>query len=185
MQRLPALIRIALRRFHRRSQTESGPSYQLVRFCRTRGRSFSNLRLANVSTAQRAMHEISLRILSWNVHGLAWPLSKDPRGRMDRVCAKVRELRPDLVLLQEVWLSSYVERLTISLRPDWTPISGLRRSGSPKGGLLTFVREASGWRPCSPPTFHAFAASAPAWKIWEGDGVGGKGALIVELGRRE
>jgi endonuclease/exonuclease/phosphatase family metal-dependent hydrolase len=127
------------------------------------------------------MREISIKVLSWNVHGLAWPLSNDPRGRMDRVSAKICELRPDLVLLQEVWLGSYLDRLTQALRPDWTPIFSLRGSGSPKGGLLAFIRDAAGWLPCSPPKFHTFAASAPAWKIWEGDGLGGKGALAIEL----
>src|SRR5208282_6276627 len=46
-----------------------------------------------------AMRDICLKVLSWNLHGLAWPLSKDPGGRMDRVSAKVRELSPDVALL--------------------------------------------------------------------------------------
>jgi len=33
------------------------------------------------------MPEICITLLSWNLHGLAWPLSKDPGGRMDRVSA--------------------------------------------------------------------------------------------------
>jgi endonuclease/exonuclease/phosphatase family metal-dependent hydrolase len=131
------------------------------------------------------MREIRLKVLSWNLHGLAWPLSKDPGGRMDRVSSKVRELRPDIVLLQEVWLSGYVDRLTLALQLDWIPICIKRRRGGPKGGLLAFVNATGGWLPCSPPQFHAFAASAPVWKIWEGDGLGGKGVLTVELERGE
>src|SRR5580704_2942172 len=131
------------------------------------------------------MREIRLKVLSWNLHGLAWPLSKDPGGRMDRVSSKVRELRPDLVLLQEVWLSAYVDRLTLALQPDWIPICIKRRRGGPKGGLLAFVNASEGWVPRSHPQFHAFAASAPVWKIWEGDGLGGKGVLAVELERGE
>jgi endonuclease/exonuclease/phosphatase family metal-dependent hydrolase len=127
------------------------------------------------------MSEIQLKVLSWNVHGLAWPLSKNPGRRMDRVSAKVRELSPDIVLLQEVWLGSYVNRLVLALQPDRTPIFVKRRGGNPKGGLLMFVRTSAGWRATSAPEFHAFAASAPVWKIWEGDGLGGKGILTVEL----
>jgi endonuclease/exonuclease/phosphatase family metal-dependent hydrolase len=127
------------------------------------------------------MREIRLKVLSWNLHGLWWPLSKDPGGRMDRVSSKVRELSPDLVLLQEVWLGSYVDRLTLALHPDWIPIYIKRGRGGPKGGLLAFVNASDGWLPCSEPQFHAFAASAPVWKIWEGDGLGGKGVLAVEL----
>jgi endonuclease/exonuclease/phosphatase family metal-dependent hydrolase len=129
------------------------------------------------------MREIHLTVLSWNLHGLAWPLSKDPGGRMNRVSLKVRELRPDVLLLQEIWLSAYLDRLTRALQPDWIPICIKRRSGSPKGGLLAFVNATEGWIPCSPPQFYAFAASAPIWKIWEGDGLGGKGVLVVELER--
>jgi endonuclease/exonuclease/phosphatase family metal-dependent hydrolase len=131
------------------------------------------------------MREIRLKVLSWNLHGLAWPLSKDPGGRMGRVSAKIRELRPDVVLLQEVWLGSFVDRLTLALQPDWIPICLKRRSRGPKGGLLAFVNASEGWLPCSQPQFHAFAVSAPVWKIWEGDGLGGKGVLAVELERGE
>ena len=100
---------------------------------------------------------------------------------MDRVSAKVRELSPDIVMLQEVWLGSHLGRLATALQPDWTPIYVKRRAGGPRGGLLTFLRVSAGWRALSPPDFHAFTVSAPVWKIWEGDGLGGKGVLTVEL----
>ncbi len=131
------------------------------------------------------MRDICLKVLSWNLHGLAWPLSKDPGGRMDRVSAKVRELSPDVALLQEVWLGSHVDRLTLALRPDWIPICVKRRSGGPSGGLLAFVSASAGWRARAAPEFHAFTASAPVWKVWEGDGLGGKGILTVDLERGE
>jgi endonuclease/exonuclease/phosphatase family metal-dependent hydrolase len=131
------------------------------------------------------MSEICLSVLSWNLHAMAWPLSKDPAGRMDRVSAKMRELSPDVALFQEVWIGSAVDRLTLALQPDWIPICIKRRSFGPKGGLLTFVRAAAGWRVRTAPEFHPFAASAPAWRVWEGDGLGGKGVLTVELERGE
>jgi endonuclease/exonuclease/phosphatase family metal-dependent hydrolase len=131
------------------------------------------------------MSDILIKVLSWNLHGLAWPLSRDPGGRMDRVSAKMRELSPDVALLQEVWLGSQVERLARALRPDWIPICVRRWSGGPSGGLLAFVRASAGWRACASPEFHAFAASARVWKVWEGDGLGGKGVLAIELERGE
>ena len=127
------------------------------------------------------MDDICLKVLSWNLHGLAWPLSIDPGGRTDRVSAKIRELSPDVVLLQEVWLGSHVDRLTRALQPDWIPVCIRRRRRGPRGGLLTFVSASAGWRARAAPQFHAFAASASVWKIWEGDGVGGKGVLSIEL----
>ena len=131
------------------------------------------------------MHDLSLKLLSWNVHAMPWPLSKDPGGRMDRVSAKIRELSPDVVLLQEVWFDSQVNRLARALQPDWVPIWIKRLSRGPRGGLLAFVSASSGWRVRRAPEFHPFAASAPAWKVWEGDGLGGKGVLTVELERGE
>ncbi|HEY9159178.1 endonuclease/exonuclease/phosphatase family protein [Candidatus Binatus sp.] len=131
------------------------------------------------------MRDICLKVLSWNLHAMAWPLSKDPGGRMDRVSAKMRELSPDVALFQEVWFGSLVDRLTLALQPDWIPICIKRRSAGPRGGLLAFVSACAGWRVRAAPEFHAFAASAPAWKVWEGDGLGGKGILTVELERGE
>ncbi len=116
---------------------------------------------------------------------MAWPLSKDPGGRMDRVGAKMRELSPDLALFQEVWFGSAVDRLTQALQPDWIPICIKRGSFGPRGGLLAFVSAAARWRARAAPEFHPFAASAPAWRVWEGDGLGGKGVLTVELERGE
>ncbi|MGH7924047.1 MAG: endonuclease/exonuclease/phosphatase family protein [Candidatus Binatus sp.] len=129
------------------------------------------------------MRDISLSVLSWNLHGLAWPLSRDPGGRMDRVAEKIHALAPEVVLLQEVWLGAHVSRLARILEPDWTPVCVSRRIGGPRGGLLAFVSAAAGWRVRGSPQFHAFATSAPAWKIWQGDGLGGKGVLTVQLER--
>lgn len=100
---------------------------------------------------------------------------------MDRVAAKIRELSPEVVLLQEVWLGSLAERLARALRPHWIPACVRRRTGAPRGGLLTFVAAAAGWRVPATPEFYPFGASAPAWRVWEGDGLGGKGVLAVEL----
>ncbi len=124
---------------------------------------------------------MKLSVLSWNLHGLPWPLSKDPRGRIQRAGAKIRELSPDLVLLQEIWSGSAVDSLSRALQPDWSPLCVRRRGGGARGGLLALVRVSSGWIVHGQPQFHRYIASAPAWKIWEGDGLSGKGALIVAL----
>jgi endonuclease/exonuclease/phosphatase family metal-dependent hydrolase len=131
------------------------------------------------------MHGICLKLLSWNLHAMVWPLSRDPGGRIDRVSAKMRELSPDVALFQEVWFGSLVNRLTLALQPDWVPICVKRRGRAPRGGLLAFVSAAAGWRVCAAPEFHPFTASAPLWRVWEGDGLGGKGILTVALERGE
>jgi endonuclease/exonuclease/phosphatase family metal-dependent hydrolase len=127
------------------------------------------------------MSDLPLKILCWNLHGLGWPLSEDPRGRFDRVAAKIRDLSPDIVLLQEIWLGSLATRLSRALSPEWIPVCARRQSGAPRGGLLTLVRAGAGWLVRGAPAFQRFAKSAPAWRVWEGDGLGGKGILTVKL----
>ena len=124
---------------------------------------------------------MKLSVLSWNLHGLPWPLSKDPRGRIQRAGAKIRELTPDVVLLQEIWGGWAIESLSRALHPDWSPLCVRGRLGGANGGLLALVRVAGGWVVRGRPEFRRYSSSAPAWKIWEGDGLSGKGALIVSL----
>ncbi len=126
---------------------------------------------------------MKLSVLCWNLHGLPWPISKDPRGRIQRASAKIRELAPDVILLQEIWSGWGVEILMRALHPEWKASCVPRRRGAPSGGLLALVRAASGWIVRGAPEFYRYDASAPAWKIWEGDGLSGKGALIVSLER--
>jgi len=126
---------------------------------------------------------MKLSVLCWNLHGVPRPISRDPRGRLQRASAKIRELCPDVVLLQEIWSGWGVEILLRALHPDWKALSVPRRGGAPSGGLLALVRVAGGWIAGGAPEFHRYNSSAPAWKIWEGDGISGKGALIVSLER--
>ena len=56
------------------------------------------------------------------------------------------------------------------------------RLGGANGGLLTLVRVAAGWIVRGEPEFRRYSSGVRrAWKIWEGDGLSGKGALIVSL----
>ncbi len=86
------------------------------------------------------------------------------------------------MLFQEVWRASDASLLVRAL-PGWIATYVRGSIGSPKGGLVAFVRASSGWLARGAPQFHAYASSAPAWKIWEGDGLGGKGVQILDLER--
>ena len=88
------------------------------------------------------------------------------------------------MLLQEVWLASYAERLSSAFRPIGLPSASGAEAVVPRAGC-SLRRASAGWAALCAPEFHAFAASAPAWRIWEGDGLAGKGVLTVELGRGE
>ncbi len=86
-------------------------------------------------------------------------------------------------MLQEVWFPAQsdllIERLTARYEPIDTP-----RTWFPgrAGGLLTFVRRDSGWT-VSNAIFEPFAATAPAIRFWEGDGLATKGFQRIELSR--
>jgi endonuclease/exonuclease/phosphatase family metal-dependent hydrolase len=129
------------------------------------------------------MSSLFLKVLSWNVHGLPWPASIDRRNRMQRIAGKILEHKPDVVLLQEVWFDSDARYFGSALSADYLPICAARSRGAPRGGLLAYLRTSDGASLAAQPEFHEFQASAPAWKVWEGDGLGRKGLLSAEIRR--
>jgi endonuclease/exonuclease/phosphatase family metal-dependent hydrolase len=122
-----------------------------------------------------------LRLLTWNVHAL--PHLYGARQRLARVIAKINEVQPDVICLQEVWSGRHAKRLHRALGDEYAAVAMARRLRDwPCGGLLTFVRHASGLRG-GPPTFVRYAAHGSRRRFWEGDGLGGKGILAVQLCR--
>lgn len=123
-----------------------------------------------------------MRAISWNVQGL--PLaSARPAARMDAVARRIAGEKPHFVLLQEVWHASYLRRIATGLGPDYSCAgSPARRFGWLRGGLAVFVRRDRGWR-IRETEFASFRASAPWWRLDEGDGLAGKGYLVVRLSR--
>ena len=102
---------------------------------------------------------------------------------MERIATKVREQQPDLVLLQEVWLGAYVRSLSRALAGDYEIIYRARPlTRRPRGGLVVFLRRRSGWVAESA-TFEMYPSSAPGWRVWEGDGISGKGLLALRFRR--
>ena len=124
-----------------------------------------------------------LKVLSWNVHGLPAPFSSDRRGRLQRIAAQVAAEAPDIVAFQEAWidcpqrLAGHLPGYAAQFLPLWR--------GAARGGLMILVRESSAWQAAGSPAFRAFTASGPPWRVWQGDGLAGKGALFVELSARD
>ena len=125
--------------------------------------------------------ELELRLVSWNVHGVTGA----PRRaeRMSVIARAVAARRADVVLLQEVWGQDDAEVLFASLRrAGYAPVEvpGDMHWPVRTAGLLAFVRSAAGWR-AERIQFHEFEAEAADWKVWQGDGLGDKGALGFTL----
>src|SRR5262245_47876104 len=53
--------------------------------------------------ARRLGDLMDLKLVTWNVHGLPWPLSQDKSYRLGGIAGVIRQVAPDFILLQEVW----------------------------------------------------------------------------------
>jgi endonuclease/exonuclease/phosphatase family metal-dependent hydrolase len=123
--------------------------------------------------------QTALSLISWNLHGVPFVTAR--RDRFRRVAAQVLDRGPDVVLFQEVWLRRDAGQLTRDLVGHYMPVPA-RTGRLPlrASGLLSFIRHNSPWRLRSS-HLHRFAAKAPFWKFWEGDGLGRKGVQQMHL----
>jgi endonuclease/exonuclease/phosphatase family metal-dependent hydrolase len=129
--------------------------------------------------------DTKLRLVSWNVHGVTGAPRREER--MAVIARAVAARKADVVLLQEVWGQRDAEVFFESLgRAGYASVEvpGGARWPVRKSGLLAFVRSAAGWR-ADRIQFHEFQAEAGDWKLWQGDGLGDKGALGFTLARGE
>ena len=118
----------------------------------------------------------AVEVVSWNLHGVHFQGGGE---RIPRAAETILAMRPDFVLLQEVWVHSHGRWLIERFRQagyeeaEYESISPLRT-----GGLLVFVDGRRGWRVVSRRFVEYQAMSL---RFWEGDPVSGKGMLIVEV----
>jgi endonuclease/exonuclease/phosphatase family metal-dependent hydrolase len=124
---------------------------------------------------------LKLRLVSWNVHGVAGAPRREER--MTLIARVVAARKADVVLLQEVWRQRDAEALIALLgRRGYAAVEVPNSGRWPvrTSGLLAFVRSVAGWR-AEGIQFHEFQAEAGDWKLWQGDGLGDKGALGFTL----
>lgn len=119
---------------------------------------------------------VTLRMATFNVQAL-WLVGQNRPARMRAIAEYLGPLDPDIVGFQECFVPADRELL----------ISGLKRhtrlqhhqyypSGHAGSGVLI-----SSAHPIQEAWFHRYQAIAPAWKVWEGDGMAGKGVGLARI----
>src|SRR5262249_5853278 len=84
----------------------------------------------------------------------------------------------------EVWPGC--RRALVRELPGYEALASPSAGGHARGGLVIFVRRDGDWSPeASSVRFRRFSLSAPPLRIWEGDGMAGKGAPFAKLAGRD
>jgi|GEM_PF-4222348 len=117
--------------------------------------------------------DVALHLVTWNVHGLFWPVAHHTTERMHNIARKVVALNPDIVMFQEVWFASRADALTHDLTAAGYTAVPIRR-----GGLLVFYKPS--WTIDSP-AFVKYKSIAPKIFFWQADGLSGKGFLTLAV----
>jgi endonuclease/exonuclease/phosphatase family metal-dependent hydrolase len=130
----------------------------------------------------------TLNIITWNLHGT--PTAAPTDERFTKVARTILERRPDFVLLQEVWFRGDADQLAAHLGTVYRKVDDdvLTQHffgwliGFRKSGLLVFRRADSAWAIAGDrSSFVPFKAAAAKWRVWEMDGLAGKGFQHLEI----
>jgi endonuclease/exonuclease/phosphatase family metal-dependent hydrolase len=121
----------------------------------------------------------TIRVISWNLHGI--PLVPSMQERLSRVAGEILQRRPHVALFQELWFDGDAALLEKMLEGGYQRVpnpDGNKKgffdwlSGFRKSGLLAFTRRDI---QASKIKFKSYSGASSAWRFWEGDGLAGKG----------
>ena len=121
--------------------------------------------------------EVPLHLVSWNVHGLFWPVAHRTNQRMHAIAKKVIDLTPDIVVFEEVWFASRADALSHDLTGAGYAAVPIR-----KGGLLVFYKPT--WT-VKLLEFKRYKSIAPKIFFWQADGLSGKGFLVLDVATQD
>ena len=113
---------------------------------------------------------MQLRLLSLNVWGLAWPVSRIPEERMRRIAGELPGLELDAVAFQEAWSAPVRAALLEGGRQAGLSHSWYRDQPSANGGILILSR----W-PIREAHFTPFDLGGLPQRVQHADFYGGKG----------
>ncbi len=118
---------------------------------------------------------LTLRVVTYNIQAL-WVVGTDRPARMKALAAKLVELDPDIVGLQEVFVKKDRDLLLSCLAGSRLKHFEYFPSGLVGSGLLI----ASAY-PIKEVFFHRYKAAGDWYKLWEGDWWAGKGIALARI----
>jgi endonuclease/exonuclease/phosphatase family metal-dependent hydrolase len=141
-----------------------------------------------------------LHIVSWNLHGVPLAAPRRP-GRMKLAAIRLRSMRPrpDVIVLQEIFLPSDLDVLKAHIGDDYVAVDNIPQREYPpwflplanlagiflrfrKSGLVAFVHRR--WE-VSDSHFEEFRVQDLEIKFWEGNGYADKGFQRLDLRHRK
>lgn len=123
---------------------------------------------------------MGFKLISWNVHGLPWPITQNLTLRMQAIAERIEAEEPDVVAFQEAWPGS-LGSLEAGL-PSYTLHYSPTTFGNASGGLVILLRNGGALRAdATSLQFRSFSRYGALHRFWEADGLAGKGALFLPL----
>ncbi|NLF57635.1 MAG: hypothetical protein GX580_08350 [Candidatus Hydrogenedens sp.] len=132
---------------------------------------------ALLKTPPAALTEpVEVRLVTFNIQAL-WVVGRDRPARMRAIAGRLAELDPDVVGFQEAFVPADRELLVSELKR----LTRLQHHQYyPSANVGSGVMISSAW-PLEEVWFHRYAAHAPAYRFWEGDGLAGKGIGLARI----
>ena len=118
---------------------------------------------------------VTLRVVTFNVAD-GYLFTTNRAERMAAIAARLNELDPDLVALQEAFVESDRAALRRALAPSRL-VHDVRFPGALVGNGLWILSA----HPIQEHLFHRFAHSNPWYRVWEGDWWAGKGVGLARV----
>ncbi len=117
-----------------------------------------------------------VRLVTFNIQAL-WVVGRDRPARMRAIAGRLAELDPDVVGFQEAFVQADRDLLISELKRQ-TRLQ--HHQYYPSANVGSGLMVSSAW-PMREVWFHRYAAHAPTYRFWQGDGLAGKGVSLTRI----
>ncbi len=119
---------------------------------------------------------VTIKLVTFNIQA-TWIVGTNRPARMRAIAEYLGPLDPDVVGYQECFVPADRELLISEMKKHTRlQYNQYYPSGNVGSGLLISSAD-----PIKEVWFHRYQAIAPAWKVWEGDGMAGKGMGLARI----